>query len=219
MLNKRRSIRSEVQFNNALRDTNLVAHDSKTDKISTYMVNSWSIIEKNRKTSTKSKQREAKPSTVTKPITRSNSGLTTVYSSITSSKPTVISPLSYSNIEQSSSIVQNRSTAGPLKLRKLPNDHNRRSKRNKPIRKYVESDEEEEVEEENENKENINSITTNTTKNKEFHINYNDSNTPKYLGKFINIKIDNKLRRQCKYCPKRYNDLKGFNRHYERNHL
>lgn len=50
-------------------------------------------------------------------------------------------------------------------------------------------------------------------------INYNRSNTPKYVGKFTNVIIDNKLKRQCKKCPAIYTDLKGFNRHYQKKHL
>ncbi|KAF6063946.1 hypothetical protein FOB64_005537 [Candida albicans] len=48
---------------------------------------------------------------------------------------------------------------------------------------------------------------------------YNKSNTPKYLGQFINVYSDNRLKRQCKSCPAMYTDLKGFNRHYESKHL
>lgn len=48
---------------------------------------------------------------------------------------------------------------------------------------------------------------------------YNKSNTPKYLGQFINVYLDNRLKRQCKSCPAMYTDLKGFNRHYESKHL
>lgn len=50
-------------------------------------------------------------------------------------------------------------------------------------------------------------------------INYNRSNTPKFVGKFTNVVVNNKLKRQCKKCPAVYTDLKGFNRHYQKKHL
>ncbi|KAK6457185.1 uncharacterized protein RJT20DRAFT_127342 [Scheffersomyces xylosifermentans] len=39
------------------------------------------------------------------------------------------------------------------------------------------------------------------------------------MGKFYNIQVGNKLKRECKLCSLRYNDLKGFNRHYKSIHL
>ena len=53
---------------------------------------------------------------------------------------------------------------------------------------------------------------------KEVYLSYNDSNTPKHIGKFFNIMVGNRLKRQCKYCHLQYADLKGFNRHYEKKH-
>lgn len=53
---------------------------------------------------------------------------------------------------------------------------------------------------------------------KEVYLSYNDSNTPKYIGKFLNVMVGNRLKRQCKYCHLQYADLKGFNRHYEKKH-
>ncbi|CAI5759000.1 unnamed protein product [Candida verbasci] len=52
-----------------------------------------------------------------------------------------------------------------------------------------------------------------------FNLHYNKSNTPKYNGKFVNIIDENRLKRQCLLCDKKYTDLKGFNRHYEVKHL
>ncbi|KAI5957927.1 hypothetical protein CANMA_004359 [Candida margitis] len=53
---------------------------------------------------------------------------------------------------------------------------------------------------------------------KEVYLSYNDSNTPKYIGKFFNVMVGNRLKRQCKYCQSQYADLKGFNRHFEKKH-
>lgn len=50
-------------------------------------------------------------------------------------------------------------------------------------------------------------------------MNYNGSNTPKFFGKFNNVMVNNKLKRECKKCSVTYNDLKGFNRHYQSIHL
>ncbi|KAF6045708.1 hypothetical protein FOB58_004145 [Candida parapsilosis] len=52
----------------------------------------------------------------------------------------------------------------------------------------------------------------------EVYLSYNDSNTPKHIGKFFNVMVNNRLKRQCKYCHLQYADLKGFNRHYEKKH-
>lgn len=53
----------------------------------------------------------------------------------------------------------------------------------------------------------------------EVKLRYNSSNIPKYYGKFANIRINGNLRRQCIDCKITYNDLKGFNRHYQSIHL
>ncbi|ABN66195.2 predicted protein [Scheffersomyces stipitis CBS 6054] len=60
---------------------------------------------------------------------------------------------------------------------------------------------------------------TNLPEEKPAVIAYNNSNTPKYWGMFYNVQVGDKIRRQCKFCPLRYNDLKGFNRHYQNFHL
>ncbi|EMG49355.1 hypothetical protein G210_5885 [Candida maltosa Xu316] len=60
-------------------------------------------------------------------------------------------------------------------------------------------------------------ITSETTQ--EVYLNYNSSNTPKYVGKFRNELIGGHLKRKCMACSANYSDLKGFNRHYERKHL
>ncbi|CUM68181.1 uncharacterized protein PRCAT00005899001 [Priceomyces carsonii] len=49
--------------------------------------------------------------------------------------------------------------------------------------------------------------------------NYNESNTPKYYGKFVNVKVGSKIKRQCGVCMATYTDLKGFNRHFQSVHL
>lgn len=49
-------------------------------------------------------------------------------------------------------------------------------------------------------------------------IKYNLSNYPKYYGKFFNIRVNGKLRRECSICGNSYGDLHGFNRHYDRKH-
>ncbi|KAI5966909.1 uncharacterized protein KGF55_000318 [Candida pseudojiufengensis] len=149
--------------------------------------------------------------------------------SIQMAKPQIKSPLapinpaSIDNVQQSSSKQMTKSIEID---QTTPAMEVRRSKRNKIVKTYTESSDEEDDETIiNENKENVSpnpsTTTHNNIKNKRniFHINYNNSNTPKYLGKFNNLKINNKLKRQCKYCPKQYNDLKGFNRHFERKHL
>ena len=63
------------------------------------------------------------------------------------------------------------------------------------------------------------SIPSDDTEEIQVQLVYNKSNTPKYLGQFINVYLDNRLKRQCKSCPAMYTDLKGFNRHYEIKHL
>lgn len=68
-----------------------------------------------------------------------------------------------------------------------------------------------------ENDENSNPPTENSDL-KEVYLSYNDSNTPKYIGKFLNVMVGNRLKRQCRYCHLQYADLKGFNRHYEKKH-
>ncbi|KAI5953753.1 hypothetical protein KGF57_003962 [Candida theae] len=60
---------------------------------------------------------------------------------------------------------------------------------------------------------------TSSIEAKEVYLSYNDSNTPKYVGKFFNVMVGNRLKRQCKYCHLQYADLKGFNRHYEKKHV
>ncbi|MCP8716479.1 MAG: hypothetical protein M5E90_03560 [Asgard group archaeon] len=53
----------------------------------------------------------------------------------------------------------------------------------------------------------------------EVHLVYNKSNMPKYVGQFLNVFVDKRLKRKCKTCGAMYTDLKGFNRHYESKHL
>ncbi|RCK55102.1 hypothetical protein Cantr_04617 [Candida viswanathii] len=53
----------------------------------------------------------------------------------------------------------------------------------------------------------------------EVHLVYNKSNMPKYVGQFVNVFVDKRLKRKCKTCGAMYTDLKGFNRHYESKHL
>ncbi|CAK9439682.1 uncharacterized protein LODBEIA_P37820 [Lodderomyces beijingensis] len=53
---------------------------------------------------------------------------------------------------------------------------------------------------------------------REVCLSYNKSNTPKYADKFVNVMVDNRLKRQCKFCSLQYMDLKGFNRHFESKH-